>query len=137
MSKWIGAAAVCVNADRQLLMILQGKPEEDKRWSVPAGGLEQNETLEECCIREVYEETGYHARIVKEIKSKTGAFGSVEYHLSYFEVEVLGGQPTIHDPDELIHEIAWKTTEQLRELPFSFPEDRVFLLQYIERGLAG
>lgn len=25
-NKWLGAAAICVNSDRQLLMVLQGKP---------------------------------------------------------------------------------------------------------------
>ncbi|MNI15412.1 hypothetical protein D3C73_687090 [compost metagenome] len=38
MNRWVGAAAICVNSDRQLLMVLQGKPEEEKRWSVPSGG---------------------------------------------------------------------------------------------------
>ena len=31
-------------------MVLQGKEEEEKRWSVPSGGLEKGETLEECCF---------------------------------------------------------------------------------------
>lgn len=132
MNKWVGAAGVCVNSDRQLLMVLQGKPEEEKRWSVPSGGKEKEETLECCCIREVYEETGYRCKIIKEIKGKTGAFGPVEYNVTYFEVEILDGQPTIHDPDGLIYEIAWKSSEQLKELKFSFPEDKEFLLQYIE-----
>lgn len=62
MNKWVGAAGVCVNSDGQLLMVLQGKPEEEKRWSVPSGGIEQGEALEDCCIREVYEETGYRCK---------------------------------------------------------------------------
>ncbi|WP_275667952.1 NUDIX hydrolase [Paenibacillus oryzisoli] len=37
MNPWVGAAAICNNSDRQLLMVLQGKPEEEKRWSVPSG----------------------------------------------------------------------------------------------------
>lgn len=114
-------------------MVLQGKPEEEKRWSVPSGGKEQEETLEDCCIREVYEETGYRCKIIKEIKGKSGAFGPVEFHVTYFEVEILGGQPTIHDPDGLIYEVAWKTLEQIYDLHFSFPEDKEFLLQYIEQ----
>ncbi|WP_261305289.1 NUDIX hydrolase [Paenibacillus andongensis] len=133
MNRWVGAAALCVNSDRQLLMVLQGKPEEEKRWSVPSGGKDEDETLEDCCIREVYEETGYRCKINREIKGKAGAFGPVEFHVTYFEVEILGGQSTIHDPDGLIYEIAWKTSEQLNDLHFSFPEDKEFLLQYIEQ----
>nr|QRZ16296.1 NUDIX hydrolase [Virgibacillus sp. AGTR] len=51
MKKWLGAAGVCVY-DRKVLMVLQGTPEEPKRWSVPSGGLEAGETFEECCVRE-------------------------------------------------------------------------------------
>ena len=133
MKKWIGAAGVCVNSDRQLLMVLQGQPEEEKRWSVPSGGLEPGETLEECCVREVYEETGYRCRVITAIHEKTGTFGPVEYQVTYFEIEIIGGHATIQDPDGLIQEVAWKTAEQVQELHFSFPEDKEFLLQYFEQ----
>ncbi len=39
-------------------------------WSIPSGGKEQAETFEECCIREIKEETGYTVDIVEEIKVK-------------------------------------------------------------------
>ncbi len=45
-------------------MVLQGAPDEEKRWSVPSGGQEQGESSEDCCIREVFEETGYLAEIM-------------------------------------------------------------------------
>ncbi|WP_239696933.1 NUDIX hydrolase [Paenibacillus oryzisoli] len=97
-------------------------------------GKEEDQTLEDCCIREVYEETGCLCKINKEIKGNAGAIGPVEFHVTYFEVEILSDHPTIHDPG-LIYEIAWKTTEQLNDLHFSFPEDKEFLLQYIEQKL--
>ncbi|WP_240422074.1 NUDIX hydrolase [Paenibacillus periandrae] len=133
MNKWIGSAGLCVNSERQILMVLQGKPEEEKRWSVPSGGKENEETLENCCIREVFEETGYQSKVIRKIKEKQGSHGPVEYEVTYFKVEIIDGQPTIHDPDGLIYEIAWKTVEQVKELQLSFPEDKEFLLNYIEQ----
>lgn len=70
MERWIGSAAVCVNERKEVLMVLQGKEGEEKRWSVPSGGLEKGETLEECCIREVWEETGYNVEVVNKIYEK-------------------------------------------------------------------
>ena len=35
-------------------------------FMTPGGGLEENETLNECCIRELKEETGYIVKPVKQ-----------------------------------------------------------------------
>ncbi|MDF2671708.1 MAG: mismatch repair protein MutT, partial [Paenibacillus sp.] len=82
MGMWQGAAGVCVNANKQLLMILQGKPEEEKRWSVPSGGREQGETLEQCCIREVFEETGYEIRVVRPLHEKRGCHAQIDFQVT-------------------------------------------------------
>jgi ADP-ribose pyrophosphatase YjhB (NUDIX family) len=51
VEKWVGSSGICINENGQLLMVLQGKPEEKKTWSVPSGGKETNESFEECCER--------------------------------------------------------------------------------------
>jgi ADP-ribose pyrophosphatase YjhB (NUDIX family) len=38
--EWKGASALCIQNDR-LLMVYQGKHDEEKHWSVPSGGLER------------------------------------------------------------------------------------------------
>ncbi len=80
-SKWFGSAGVCINENGELLMVLQGKPEEEKTWSVPSGGQERNETFEECCIREIKEETGYIVEVVDELKVKKGIYEKI--NISY------------------------------------------------------
>jgi aminoglycoside 6'-N-acetyltransferase len=88
------------------------------RWKGGIGNFQS------CCIREVYEETGYTVTIIKEIYRKNNAV--VEVH--YFETVVIGGQMTIHDPDELIYDIAWQSKDDVARLALTFPEDRSFLL---------
>ncbi|KPN96478.1 DNA mismatch repair protein MutT [Lysinibacillus sp. ZYM-1] len=124
MIKWQGAAAICMNAENRLLMVLQGTKEEEKTWAVPSGGKEAMEDFQTCCIREVYEETGYKVNIIKEIYHKNTAYVEVRY----FETVMIGGQMTIHDPDELIYDIAWQSKDKVARLPLTFPEDRPFLL---------
>ena len=48
---WQGAAAVCLDREGRLLMVLQGTPEEEKKWAVPSGGKEAEETFEAEVIR--------------------------------------------------------------------------------------
>ena len=131
MQKWEGAAAVCVNDQGELLMVLQGTTEEAKRWSVPSGGRESGETLEACCLRELHEETGYSGDIIRALHEKNNSINGYDVTVQYFEVKVVGGKMTIQDPDELIYEIAWQSADKIEHLDLSFPEDRKFLMDYI------
>ncbi len=108
MEKWFGSSGVCINENAELLMVLQGKPEEDKKWSVPSGGQEKNETFEDCCIREFEEETGYAVELVDELTVKKGSHKElgISFEVHYFSVKIVGGQRKIQDPDHLIYDIA-------------------------------
>ncbi|TMW72853.1 NUDIX hydrolase [Alteribacter natronophilus] len=136
MKKWSGAAGICINEKGELLMVLQGKPEEEKRWTIPSGGIEKGETFEECCVRELWEETGYHVQVTEKINVKQGyqkEYGlSVEVH--YFSVRLTGGEKVIQDPDGLIYAIDWKNIEGINNLILSFPEDREFLINFIQNS---
>ncbi|PQD95631.1 DNA mismatch repair protein MutT [Pradoshia eiseniae] len=137
MEKWYGSAAVCMNEHGELLMVLQGRPEERKTWSIPSGGKEQDETFEECCIREVKEETGYLADIIQELTVKKGSYDDlhIAYEIHYFLVKMIEGHRLFNDPDNLIHDIAWKSGEEIKTLSLSYPEDRDYLLNYISAAI--
>ncbi|MGP4071585.1 NUDIX hydrolase [Piscibacillus sp. B03] len=126
MSKWKGAAAVCVNEKQELLMIYQGLPHEVKMWSVPSGGVEEGETFEDCCVREVYEETGYHVNVVDELFVKESDLAVVKY----FRVKVTGGEKTLHDPDGLVQKVEWRDVELVPDEDFQYKEDIEFLRNY-------
>lgn len=130
MNKWLGSSAICINEQGHLLMVLQGKPEEKKLWATPSGGKEPGETFEECCIREVHEETGYQVQIVEKLQVKQDEF--VEVH--YFSVKIVGGERKIQDPDQLIYDIDWKSIDEIERLELSFPEDRIFLIDFMRRN---
>ena len=133
MKKWFGSSGVCINEVGQLLMVLQGRPGEKQMWSIPSGGKEGSETFEECCIREIEEETGYRAKIVEEIKVKRVQYEglNIEAEVHYFLALIVGGRMNIQDPDCLIYEIDWKSVDEIRTLELTFPEDREYLIQYL------
>jgi ADP-ribose pyrophosphatase YjhB (NUDIX family) len=130
MDLWEGSAGICVNELGEILMVLQGKEDEEKLWAVPSGGKELYETFEECCIREVFEETGYEVDIVRPLFIKTGTIFGIDVKVQYYEVKVTGGEIRIQDPDGLIHEIAWRKVREMDELEFAFREDIEFLLNF-------
>lgn len=134
MPKWYGSAGLSVNDNYQLLMVLQGQPDEPKRWTVPAGSVEEGESFEEACVRELEEETGYKVKVGSCIKVKKGQYKdiSVNYEVRYYQVRIVGGKRMIQDPDELIYDIDWIDAGELQDLNLAYPEDRQFLLNYIE-----
>lgn len=135
MKRWIGTAAICINNRNEVLMVLQGKQEEEKLWSVPSGGLEEGETLEECCIREVWEETGYEIEVVEKVHEKIGITFGVPVQVHYYIVKIIGGEQKIQDPDGLIYRIEWKKLEELATIPLSFPEDYNLLQKYMSEAI--
>lgn len=46
--------------------ILLVKHKKNRRWTQPGGHMEENETPEETALREAYEETGLHVRLLGE-----------------------------------------------------------------------
>lgn len=122
---WQGAAGISVNDKNEILMVLQAASGEEKKWTVPSGTLEEGESFEECCIREIWEETGLTARVLKEVHSKSGMLADygISYYVKYYTVEIVSGEITIQDPDEFIHEIAWKSLEEIEQLSLAYPED--------------
>jgi len=131
--KWQGAAGVCLNGNGEVLMVLQAAPGEEKKWTVPSGGIEGNETFEECCRREFFEETGYEVKVIRELYTKSNELKAlgIEIDVHYFHVEIIGGEQVIADPDNFIYEIAWKKGEELPSLPMSYSDDAPLLQEFI------
>ncbi|QHJ69380.1 NUDIX hydrolase [Planococcus halotolerans] len=125
MSNWKGASGICFNDNREVLMVLQGPPDEEKKWALPAGPPEGDETLEESCVREFFEVTGLMVRILKSAGVKKDSFDNsdVSVELHYFLVEIIGGEITVLEGDPWIQEITWQPIEKLELLDLADPEE--------------
>lgn len=60
--------AIVVSAGNMILLIRRDKDPFAGMWALPGGFMDMNETLEEACIRELYEETGLQVSHMKQFR---------------------------------------------------------------------
>ncbi|WP_347551771.1 NUDIX hydrolase [Pseudalkalibacillus hwajinpoensis] len=125
MKEWIGAAAICVNDQGDLLMVRN----EDGRWAVPSGEVEEGESAEMCCAREVKEETGYDVIIEKCLFVKDQDIEGIHAKTYYFEVNVVGGMLEVTDDE--VSDVEWKTVEEIEKILHANPEDASYLTNFL------
>ena len=115
----LGSAAIIVE-NSKILMVRQGASDEALKWTVPSGRKNSNESFEECCIRETFEESGLVVKVLHEYMSKE----TDSYKIIYYVCEHISGEMQINDPDHLIHDVKWFTQDEVQELELSFDEDK-------------
>ena len=90
----------------------------DKQFFSPGGGIEKDETLEECCIREVGEETGVIVKVQKPIITVNEYYGDWKYVTHYFICERVGEAEIHLTNEEVSRELVpeWIDIEFIRDL---------------------
>ncbi|TFE00564.1 NUDIX hydrolase [Jeotgalibacillus salarius] len=129
MRKWYGTAAVCLNENNEVLMV---KSHDSDAWAVPSGGIEEGETPEECCVREVMEETGYEVKITDHLFMKETMIKGIEVKTHYFKVDKIGKSRGIDDPDKIIELAEWMSLSHVEDMKHVYPEDKKFLLEVMK-----
>ena len=99
----IGCSATIFDKTRQKVLLTRRK--DNGLWCLPGGQMESGESVEECCAREVLEETGLQVRV----KRLTGVYSNPDQLVIYpdgsqahfvvlnFEVETVGGELGLSD----------------------------------------
>lgn len=111
----------------QVLLVQRGRPPFQGYWSLPGGGVELGETLEQAVIREVREETGL---LVEPIRCLGHAdainydeAGRVQFHyvIMHFECQLLGG--ALNAADDAA-DVRWVTPAEARHLQITDTVER-------------
>lgn len=112
------SAIVIDDAGRVLLHLRS----DNKRWSIPGGGMEPGETLSECVVREVREETGIEVKPTRIV----GVYSDPERLAVYDDGEVrqefsiclactpIGGALDVTDKET--EEVGWFTASEVEDL---------------------
>lgn len=77
---------------REGLLLLSYERNTDQ-WFLPGGGMEPGESREECCVRELAEETGFAVRPLAQLLTIREHCGQWRYITHYFPCEVTGLTP--------------------------------------------
>lgn len=95
----VGVGVICFNDKGQFLLARRKGDHGGDTWAAPGGHVEFGETIEECAIREVKEETGLDLKDVRIAATATHFFNNKSKH--YVTVYCLGrvsGNPKIMEP---------------------------------------
>ena len=61
------ASAILSNKNREILLVLRDRDPYERRWCLPSGFVELNESVEKAVIRELKEETGINGKVLRLI----------------------------------------------------------------------
>jgi 8-oxo-dGTP pyrophosphatase MutT (NUDIX family) len=109
----VGIVAGClVVKDGKYLLVQESTKDIYGLWCLPAGQIDEGETIEEGAIRETREESGYDVSLV----SKIGIYHeSIENKVKHvFEAEIVGGDATPQEGEIL--DVKWFTFDEIRKL---------------------
>ena len=93
--------------ENKILMVKQFVQRGDIVWNFPGGEIEDNETPEEACIREVKEETGYNVVIKRLLFKSSNKFT--------FEAEITSGHLYLdinNEDNQDIIDIDWVSIDE-------------------------
>ena len=87
-------------------------------YLIPGGGLESGETLEECCKREIREETGIEVKPLKHFVTIDEHCFETVYNSNYFICEKTGKSEPSLTETEIEHGITpvWVTIDEALEI---------------------
>lgn len=113
----MGDQIVCaglIKKDDKYILVKESKPEISGLWSLPAGRLEDDETLQQCVTREVKEESGIRAKPSGIIgvyfnNTENGITSIIVYDMKY-----ISGEPRANYTD--VQDSQWFSESEISNL---------------------
>ncbi|GGO74587.1 NUDIX hydrolase [Nocardioides deserti] len=122
----LASYAVITDDRDRILLALWNEAADGPRWTLPGGGVELDETVEEGAVREVREETGYDVRLDRLLTVDTYVIPASRRHLAtdrslkavrvLFAATVTGGELTA-EVDGTTDEARWVPLADAARLP--------------------
>ena len=146
MKRHFCASAFIIDPNTKRILLVKHK--KNRRWTQPGGHIEGNETPEEAALREVYEETGMHVRLLGERFPREDDFirplgiqknrrttndGETHMHVDIIYAAVPNEEKDLVLNKEESDDINWFTREELDRID-CFPDIKI-TMDYILRNI--
>lgn len=95
------------------------------KWNVPAGGLDENESLIEGAKREIYEETGCEVEITGILEIVNEILEGINIVCFFFDTKIIS--ENIKADGEEISNVKWFTYEEIINMKDQLRADGYFL----------
>jgi ADP-ribose pyrophosphatase YjhB (NUDIX family) len=123
---WLGVSGLVINKQGEWLVVKKRYGGLKGKWSLPAGFVEGNETVDEAVVRETLEETGVNTHNKGLIGMRTGVIkGEISDNMLMFLLEPVGEVLVKADENELYE------AKFVNPATFIKEEDCSVLLQYL------
>ena len=113
------ASGPVIIEDGKLLVTNDGK---DDFYKIPGGKVREGESLEETCLREFEEETGFKCRIIKKLSimkldKKPGTDEKIKIELHHYRCELIKPMKNYDSFEYGGHEVRWIELNKLEKYP--------------------
>ena len=102
----------------KILMVYHNMgPNKRSYWTLPGGGVEDGESLEETAIREAFEETNLHIKIIRFLYKDEWENGFEHCYLAEpldLKNIKIGYDPELNDVNQIITQVEWKKVKDLK-----------------------
>ena len=115
-NKLLLAGSIIINDKSEVLLLHRNAPNRIQ-WETPGGKVEDEETPEECTLRESKEELGVDVKIIKKLGQRE--FKEDQYEMVYiwFLVKILEGNPkAIEDKHDDLCYWSWQDLKNKQDL---------------------
>jgi 8-oxo-dGTP diphosphatase len=137
-------AAVILAQNQKLLLVKHVDPNTGEEWWIPPGGglAEEDPSILECAVREVFEETGLQVSVGRLVYFREFSDQLLNAHNLelYFIANDFAGEPTIENvkgkgPDEdFIQDVRWLGREEISILNVFPPILKETFWEDLEKG---
>lgn len=115
MQNLIVAAAIITNEQDEILICRRSQTSKNANlWEFPGGKLEENETPEECAVRECKEELNVDIKTCGIFDTTSFTYPDSHIDFTFFNAKILRGRVT-----QVVHQdIKWVKRENLKDYNF-------------------